>query len=77
MAACQPQKKNNNTNIAIDMTCLQTAFIAVAGDDAHSRAVDTGADESVHVVVAQVFDLKIIRLRNTKQTAGGNKKKFL
>ena len=58
------------------MTCLQTAFIAVAGDDAHSRAVDTGADESVHVVVAQVFDLKIIRLRNTKQTAGGNKKKI-
>ena len=40
------------------VTCLKTAFIAVAGDDAHSRPVDTGADESVHVVVAQVFNLK-------------------
>ena len=40
------------------VTCLKAAFIAVAGDDAHSRPVDTGADESGHVVVAQVFNLK-------------------
>ena len=45
---------------AVSITCLKTAFIAVAGDDAHSRPVDTGADESVHVVVTQVLDLQII-----------------
>ena len=43
------------------VTCLKTALIAVAGDDAHSRPVDTGADESVHVVVTQVLDLQIIK----------------
>ena len=42
------------------VTCLQTAFVAVAGDDTHSRPVDTGADEAVQVIMTQVLDLQII-----------------
>ena len=49
------------------ITCLKTAFVAVAGDDANRSGVDTGADKTVHVIVDQVFDLKIIKhKRSTK-----------
>ena len=42
-----------------ECTCLKTAFVAVAGDDTNRSGVDAGADESVHVLVAQVFNLKV------------------
>ena len=42
-----------------ECTCLKTAFVAVAGDDANRNGVDTGADKTVHVFVAQVFNLKV------------------
>ena len=43
------------------ITCLQTAFVAVAGDDTNRSGVDTCADETVHVIVDQVFYLQIIK----------------
>ena len=41
------------------MTCLKTALVAVAGDDTNRSGVDTGADKTVHVIMDQVFNLKV------------------